>query len=155
MLDFQVDFVRDRVGAASTWTVASFVGLLLSGTVLIVLFVRQLRTSDLLRRAEAASRDAAEATNRRLTALTGELERDVAERKRAEAALRESEARFRALAANLPGMIVQRQTKPDGRTALVYASDGARELLDAIPASWWPISRSSPPSFILTIGKPS
>ena len=136
LLDVQADFVEDRVGRATTWTVAGFIGLMLSGAVLIVLFVRQIRTGDLLRRAEAASKDTAETANRRLTALTRELERAVAERMKTEAALRDSEARFRALAANLPGMIVQRLTKSDGGAALAYVSDGARPLLGCDPSEF-------------------
>ncbi|HEX4884783.1 MAG TPA: histidine kinase [Casimicrobiaceae bacterium] len=50
-----------------------------------------------------------------------------ARRKAAEAALVESEARFRSLAANLPGMVFQLEAD-GGRLAAIYASEGARRL---------------------------
>lgn len=53
-------------------------------------------------------------------------------RREAEAALIESEARFRSLAANLPGMVFQVEIV-DGRFAPVYASEGARRLFGFSP----------------------
>lgn len=53
-------------------------------------------------------------------------------RREAEAALVESEARFRSLAANLPGMVFQVEVD-DGRITPVYASEGARRLFGLTP----------------------
>lgn len=55
-------------------------------------------------------------------------------RREVEAALVDSEARFRALAANLPGIVFQVE-KFDGRFRLLYVSDGARRLLGIDPDS--------------------
>lgn len=42
--------------------------------------------------------------------------------------LRESEARFRALASNLPGMVFQLQREPDGGLRFLYVSEGCHKL---------------------------
>ncbi|GIK86634.1 MAG: hypothetical protein BroJett026_21150 [Betaproteobacteria bacterium] len=55
-----------------------------------------------------------------------------ARRRDAEAALVESEARFRSLAANLPGMVFQVEADA-GRLTPVYASEGARRLFGLSP----------------------
>jgi signal transduction histidine kinase len=52
----------------------------------------------------------------------------------AEAALVESEARFRALAANLPGIVFQLQIDA-GRIALTYVNEGSRRLLGISPGA--------------------
>ncbi len=57
------------------------------------------------------------------------LERDLAERKRNEAILRESEARFRSLVANVPGVIYRADF--DGNRHLQYLSPGFAELTGA------------------------
>lgn len=56
-----------------------------------------------------------------------EAERLRLQRQEAEAALIESEARFRSLAANLPGMVFQVEADA-GRLAPLYAGEGARRL---------------------------
>ena len=57
-----------------------------------------------------------------------------ADHRAALAMLRESEARFRALAANLPGMVFELQRLPDHALRFVYVSDGAIKLLGLTPA---------------------
>lgn len=48
-------------------------------------------------------------------------------------ALHESEARFKAIVSNMPGMVFQLQYGDDGRPLFTYVSDGCRALLD-VPA---------------------
>lgn len=55
------------------------------------------------------------------------------ERKSTEAALRESEARFRQLAANVPGIIYTIVHAPDGSTRLEYISAAVEEILEIKP----------------------
>jgi PAS domain S-box-containing protein len=57
----------------------------------------------------------------------------VTKRKQAEEALRQSEARFQKLAANVPGMIFQFLLRPDGSAFLPYTSGGCRKLLELEP----------------------
>ncbi len=57
----------------------------------------------------------------------------VIERKRAEEALRESEARYERVAANLPGVIYRRALHPDGSISYPYMSPVARDLLGIDP----------------------
>lgn len=56
-----------------------------------------------------------------------------AERRLALEAVQESEARFRALAANIPGMVFQALREPDGRLVFLYVSDGCQFLLGVKP----------------------
>lgn len=53
---------------------------------------------------------------------------DLAKRQRAEVALRESETRFRNLAANVPGVICQYVLHPDGSDEFFYMSPGSQSL---------------------------
>jgi diguanylate cyclase (GGDEF)-like protein/PAS domain S-box-containing protein len=53
---------------------------------------------------------------------------ELTERRRIEAALRESEARFQNMAANVPGAIFQYLLRPDGSDAVVYMSPGCLRL---------------------------
>ena len=55
------------------------------------------------------------------------------ERKQAEEALGQSEARFQRLAANVPGMIYQYRLRPDGSASFPYVSPGCRELYELEP----------------------
>jgi len=66
--------------------------------------------------------------------LRAELAREIAKRQQAEAALRQSEARFHRIAANIPGgMIFQFLLRPDGSVALPYISSSCRELYELEP----------------------
>ncbi len=59
--------------------------------------------------------------------------RDITARKATEAALRESEQRLGAIAANMPGMVFQRVLRSDGRLEFTYVSDGCRDFLGVEP----------------------
>ncbi len=66
--------------------------------------------------------------------LRAELAREIAKRQQAEAALRQSEARFHRIAANIPGgMIFQFLLRPDGSVAFPYTSSSCRELYELEP----------------------
>ncbi|HET6522824.1 MAG TPA: PAS-domain containing protein [Geminicoccaceae bacterium] len=53
---------------------------------------------------------------------------DLTELKRAERARRETELRFAAIAANIPGVVFQRALHPDGTVTYPYLSPGVRDL---------------------------
>ncbi len=55
------------------------------------------------------------------------------QRKLAESALRQSEARFQKMAANVPGMIYQYLLHPDGSNQFIYVSPGCWELYELKP----------------------
>ncbi len=71
---------------------------------------------DLSRLAPAAERELRDAVTR-------------AEQKRAEATLRESESRFRAIVSNMPGVAFLLQHEPDGEPRFLYASEGSHAML--------------------------
>ena len=58
---------------------------------------------------------------------------DISDRKLAESALRQSEARFQKMAANVPGMIYQYLLRPDGSNEFIYVSSGCWELYELNP----------------------
>ena len=58
---------------------------------------------------------------------------DISERLRVEAALRESEARYDRITANVPGMVYQTTQYPDGSLEMQYVSAGVREILGLTP----------------------
>jgi two-component system, sensor histidine kinase and response regulator len=69
-----------------------------------------------------------------LVKTNSELEKKLTKRQQAEAALRQSEARFHHMAANIPGgMIFQFLLRPDGSVALPYISPSCRELYELEP----------------------
>ncbi|MBX9635789.1 MAG: diguanylate cyclase, partial [Magnetospirillum sp.] len=59
--------------------------------------------------------------------------RDITVRKATEAALRETEQRLRAIAANMPGMVFQRVLRTGGRLEFTYVSEGCRDFLAVEP----------------------
>ena len=59
--------------------------------------------------------------------------RDITQRKNTETALRETEHRLRAIAANMPGMVFQRLLRADGSIEYTYVSDGCRAVLGVEP----------------------
>jgi PAS domain S-box-containing protein len=58
---------------------------------------------------------------------------DISDRKCAELALQQSEARFHKLAANVPGMIYQFLLRSNGSNDFIYVSQGCRELYELEP----------------------
>ncbi|MBE9179442.1 PAS domain S-box protein [Oculatella sp. LEGE 06141] len=71
--------------------------------------------------------------NRAYEEMEFRVQERTADLKQANTALRESEARFQRLAANVPGMLYQYQQAPDGSTSLIYASDACREIYELEP----------------------
>lgn len=63
------------------------------------------------------------------------IDRDITLRKRSEAALRQNEARFQRIAANVPGAMYQYILHPDGSHEFIYISDRCRELCELEPAT--------------------
>ncbi len=64
---------------------------------------------------------------------TGGVAIDVTTRKTAENALKQSEARFQRLAANIPGMLYQLRLGRDGTLSFPYVSSGCRDLYGLEP----------------------
>ena len=60
-------------------------------------------------------------------------ERESAERQWMETALRQSESRFRRMAANIPGMVYQFVLSPDGSFHFPFVSEGCREFYGVDP----------------------
>lgn len=73
------------------------------------------------------------ATRADMAVALQKLQKEIAEREQAEVALRESEARFQKLAANVPGMIYQYRLEPNGMRSITYASLACRELFEVEP----------------------
>jgi PAS domain S-box-containing protein len=63
------------------------------------------------------------------------MDRDITARKASEVALRQSEARFQRIAANLPGAIYQYVLHADGSHEFLYMSDQCREIYEVESAS--------------------
>ena len=60
--------------------------------------------------------------------LYHQVQMELAERRRVETALRESEARFKNMAANVPGAILRYLLRPDGSDRVLYMSPGCYRL---------------------------
>ena len=60
--------------------------------------------------------------------------RDITKRRQTEESLRESEARYQRMAANVPGMVYQCVLRADGGMALPFVSEGCREIYGLEPA---------------------
>lgn len=73
----------------------------------------------------------------RLARLVPAVERSLREARNrlesriAQLALRESEARFKAIVSNMPGMVFQLELGDDGKPLFTYVSDGCQALFDA------------------------
>ena len=65
-----------------------------------------------------------------LNAISTQMEKAIAEHKRTEVALHQSETRFARMADNVPGMIYQWKLFPDGILCFPYVSSGCRELYE-------------------------
>lgn len=61
------------------------------------------------------------------------VSQDITERKRAQAALRDSEQRFRSLADNLPGVVYRQVMSPDGQFRDTYVSPNVKAMLGVDP----------------------
>jgi two-component system sensor histidine kinase/response regulator len=104
----------------------------LSGLALVIGRLRQ--TSVELEQKVEDRTAALRARTTELAQTNAKLEREIAERQQAETALRQSEARFHHMAANIPdGMIYQFLLRPDGSMALPYISPSCRELYGLEP----------------------
>jgi PAS domain S-box-containing protein len=75
-------------------------------------------------------------------------QREIAERKQAEEALRESEARYRDIAASIPGALYQFRMAPDGDLGITYMSEGAEAVLAQ------PLEKLKDPSFLFSTVHP-
>lgn len=62
------------------------------------------------------------------SSLHEQIQRELAERKATEAALKQSEARFQKLCRNVPGMIYQFLLRPDGSVSFPFVSPGCYSL---------------------------
>lgn len=62
-----------------------------------------------------------------------ELIRDITARKASEQALRDSQAQFRRMTENVPGMIYRYVLHPDGKHGLIYVSSQVREIYELAP----------------------
>ena len=69
------------------------------------------------------------AAGRHSRAVYVAIGRDLTERHEAARALRLSEARFRAIVSNTPGLVYQFQRQPDGAIGFPYLSEGCQALL--------------------------
>ncbi|TAF07588.1 MAG: PAS domain S-box protein [Nostocales cyanobacterium] len=63
------------------------------------------------------------------------MDRDITARKQAEIAIRQNEARFQRIAANVPGVMYQYILHPDGSHKFVYISDRCREVYELEPST--------------------
>ncbi len=59
--------------------------------------------------------------------------RDISERKMAEHAVRQNEARFQSIVANAPGMVYQFVSHPDGTSDIPFVNEGCRRLFEMTP----------------------
>lgn len=66
--------------------------------------------------------------------LYQQLQQELAERRRVEMALRESEARFQNMAANVPGAIFRYILRPDGTDGILYVTPGCYQLWEVTAA---------------------
>jgi PAS domain S-box-containing protein len=90
---------------------------------------RPRRLTTKIKRREASDLGASKKGPAGLAELAAQLRREIAEHQRTEAALRQTEARFQHMAANMPeGMIFQFLLRRDGSTAIPYVSPSCREI---------------------------
>lgn len=63
------------------------------------------------------------------------IARDLSDRSRAEVALRQTQALFQNMAANVPGMLYQLLRTPEGMDVFLYVSSNSREIFELEPES--------------------
>ncbi len=124
---------QTQEGLRGTFTLMGIMAALgLSGLGLVVGRLR--RTSVELEQQVADRTAALRERTSDLVETNAELEREITDRQQAEAALRQSEARFHHMAANIPGgMIFQFLMRLDGSIALPYISPSCREIYGLEP----------------------
>jgi two-component system sensor histidine kinase/response regulator len=89
---------------------------------------------ELKRRADSGKKAPKKAPVGGLAQATAQLRREIADHQRTEAALRQTEALFQHIAANVPGgMIFQFLLRPDGSMAIPYVGPSCREIYGVEP----------------------
>jgi PAS domain S-box-containing protein len=95
---------------------------------------RPRRTTERLKEGVESSAGVSNKAASGLAQVTAQLRREIAEHERTEVALRQTEARFQHMAANMPeGMIFQFLLHPDGSAAIPYIGPSCREIYGLEP----------------------